>query len=224
MPRSNRIRAVTFDVGGTLIAPHPSVGEIYARVAARNGYPGLRSAELEKRFREAWRRNEGFQHGREEWAALVDRVFEGLVPSPPSRTFFDELYAEFAGPAVWRVFDDVLPTLDWLAGVGMDLGLISNWDERLRPLLREMRLDRYFDVIVVSSELGFGKPSPVIFEEALRQLGCPASGVLHVGDELRDDFSGATAAGCPALHLRRDAVTTDWQVQSLREIRRWLEG
>lgn len=224
MPPRQRIQAVTFDVGGTLITPRPSVGDVYSDVAARHGYPGLSARDLELRFREAWRRTETFQHGRDDWARLVDRVFRGLVPEPPSRTFFGALYEEFARPDVWMVYDDVVSTLDWLAGMGMSLGVISNWDERLRPLLHELRLDRYFDAIVISCELGFAKPSPVIFEEALRQLGCPASGVLHVGDQLMDDFSGAISAGFTSLHLRRDAPSTDLQVQSLREIRRWLAG
>ena len=207
-----------------MIAPHASVGAVYARVAARNGCGALSVEELDRRFRQAWKRVDGFQHRREDWEALVDQVFQGLVPEPPSRTFFGELYDEFARPDAWQVFDDVIPTLEWLAGAGMDLAVISNWDERLRPLLRGLRLDRYFNVIVVSGELGFPKPSPVIFDEALRQLGCPASAALHVGDELRDDFSGATAAGMQALHLRRDAESRDLQIQSLAGIPQWLSS
>ena len=42
-----RIQAVTFDVGGTLIEVWPSVGQVYAEVAARNGVKGLSAAIVE---------------------------------------------------------------------------------------------------------------------------------------------------------------------------------
>lgn len=216
--RRPAIEAVTFDVGGTLITPAPSVGAIYARVASRHGVPGLGAELLDRRFKEVWAKSRPFQHGRDDWSRLVDRVFEGLAPEPPSRTFFPDLYAEFGRADAWRVFDDVVPTIEALAGIGVDLGIISNWDDRLRPLLRDLRLDRYFNSILVSCETGFAKPSPVIYQEALRRLGRPAAAVLHVGDELQDDFAGATTAGFSALHLRRETPPADLQIQSLREV------
>lgn len=221
-PPLPRIEAVTFDVGGTLLAPHPSVGEVYARVARRNGLHHAAAPLLEQRFREAWRARPSFGHHREDWEALVDEVFRDLDRRPPSATFFPELYAEFGRAAAWRVFDDVLPTLESLAALGIDLGIVSNWDERLRPLLGELRLDRYFASLVISCEAGFAKPSAVVFETALRQLGRPAAAVLHVGDNLRDDFAGATSAGLHALHLRRDAPSSDFQIQSLHDLLAWV--
>lgn len=224
MPRKSSIQAVTFDVGGTLITPTPSVGEIYARIAALHGFPKLSPELLETRFTEAWRKVRPFQHHREDWERLVDAVFEGLVTQPPSQTFFDALYQEFSFPRAWRLFEDVLPTLESLAAQGIDLGIISNWDERLRPLLGDLRLDRYFNAIVISCETGFVKPSPVIFEEALRRLGHPTTAVLHVGDALREDFTGAIGAGLQALHLRRDAPSRDLQIRSLAEIPAWIKS
>lgn len=222
MKRRDSIQAVTLDVGGTLITPHPSVGAVYARVAARHHAPALPTAELDRRFLQAWEGSRPFGYSRDSWASLVDEVFDGLLPRPPSETFFGELYEEFTRASAWRLFDDVLPALESLAGHGLDLGIVSNWDERLRPLLGALRLDRYFNCLVISCEAGFPKPSPVIFQEALRQLGRPASAVLHVGDALREDFAGAMAAGLPALHLQRDAAPHDGQIRSLTEILPWI--
>lgn len=216
------IQAVTFDVGGTLLRPHPSVGAVYARVAALHGCPSLSEDTLQLRFQQAWRRAQPFHHSRSDWHRLVREIFTPLVDGSLPDSLFPALYDEFARPSAWRVFEDVLPTLDILAAHGIDLGVVSNWDERLRPLLRDLRLDRYFDCLVVSCETGFAKPSPVIFEEALRQLGRPAATVLHVGDELGNDFAGATAAGLRALHLRRDAPAQDLQIQSLRDVLPWI--
>jgi putative hydrolase of the HAD superfamily len=212
------IQAVTFDVGGTLITPHPSVGAVYLRVAENHGGTALTPDLLERRFQDAWFAAQPFSHTRADWQRLVDHVFDGLIKPAPSTTFFDELYSEFGRASAWQVFDDVFPTLDALAALGVDLGIVSNWDERLRPLLEELRLSRYFNCIVISCETGFTKPSPVAFEEALRQLGRPASAVLHVGDGLAEDFSGARAAGLAALHLRRDRPSKELQIHSLHDL------
>jgi putative hydrolase of the HAD superfamily len=221
-PLTHPIKAVTFDVGGTLVVPHPSVGEVYCRIASQHGVRGLSPEMLEKRFRQAWDAARGFPQRREEWEALVDEVFTGLADPLPSQTFFGELYDEFRRARAWKVLPEVIPTLEALAALGVDLGVVSNWDERLRPLLAELRLDRYFTCFAISCEAGFAKPSPVIFQEALRQLGSPAASVLHVGDALREDFAGAMSAGLAALHLRRDAPSSDLQIRSLEEVVDWV--
>jgi putative hydrolase of the HAD superfamily len=218
MATTRNIQAVTFDVGGTLIAPHPSVGARYAQAALGHDGTSIPATILDQRFREIWGRQQPFQHSRDNWAKLVDEVFDELVKVPPSQSFFPGLYAEFATASAWRTFEDVIPTFEALAGEGLDLGIISNWDERLRPLLRELRLDRYFDCVVISCEAGFTKPSRVVFEEALRQLGRPADEVLHVGDGFREDYTGARDAGFHALHLYRDAPASDHQLRSLSEL------
>src|SRR5436853_568573 len=165
-----KIAAVTFDVGGTLIEPWPSVGHVYAEVAGRHGRPGLPVETLNRRFAAAWRGLASFNYSRAEWAGLVDEVFRGLTPVPPSRTFFGELYELFAEPAVWRIFEDVRPALDTLAAAGLKLGVISNWDERLRPLLGRLGLIRYFGAVLVSGEVGCVKPQPAIFQQAAARL------------------------------------------------------
>lgn len=221
-PLTHPIKAVTFDMGGTLVVPHPSVGEVYCRIARRHGVKGISPELLEQRFRQAWQAARSAPQRREDWETMVDGIFAGLCQPPPSQTFFGELYEEFRHARSWKLLPDVIPTLEALAGLGVDLGIVSNWDERLRPLLAELRLDRYFTCFAISCEAGFAKPSPVIFQEALRQLGCPAAAVLHVGDALREDFAGAMSAGLAALHLRRDAPSLDLQIRSLDEIVEWV--
>ena len=213
------ILAVTFDVGGTLIEPWPSVGHVYAAVAARHGAKGLAAGLLNRKFAAAWRAAKRFNHSRSAWATLVDATFRGLTERPPSRTFFSELYARFAAPSAWRIYEDVVPTLEVLAARGLRLGVISNWDERLRPLLERLKLARYFEAIIVSREVGSAKPARRIFDHAVQALGLPPGAVLHVGDSLSMDVRGARAAGLRALLLRRDAGSPRrGQIRSLREL------
>jgi len=210
------IQAVTLDVGGTLIAPWPSVGHVYAQVAARHGFKNLSAEQLNRNFRAAWRARRNFQHTPEGWAAIVSATFAGLCD--PS-SFFPAIYRRFTEADAWRIKDDVFPALDALASREIRLGLISNWDERLRPLLHELRLDRYFESIVVSCEVAFAKPSPVIFEEAARKLGVAPERILHVGDSLEEDVEGARSAGFQALLIDRiEQTRPPGQIASLEEL------
>jgi putative hydrolase of the HAD superfamily len=213
------ILAVTFDAGGTLIHPWPSVGHVYATVAAEHGVPNLPPQQLNDNFAAAWRAKRNFSHTREDWTALVDRTFAGLCDPLPSRTFFPDVFERFAQPDAWRVYDDVLPALDALVSRGLRLAVISNWDDRLRPLLERLRLDTYFDAIVVSCEVAFAKPSPVVFGIAAQKLGAPADQILHVGDSLSEDYEGAKAAGFEARLIDRQGSPRAGHVlRSLREL------
>jgi putative hydrolase of the HAD superfamily len=212
-----QIKAVTFDVGGTLIEPWPSVGHIYAEVAARHGLRSLSADTLNARFRAAWKARPDFAHSRAAWAELVDEVFLDIAPGLPSRTFFPALYGRFAEADAWRIFEDVLPALDALASRGIKLGVISNWDERLRELLRNLQLDRHFEALAISYEIGFPKPSATIFGHAATKLGLPAWSILHVGDSLELDVAGARAAGFHALRIDRTAGQPD-EMRSLAEL------
>ncbi len=219
VPALAGLGAITFDVGGTLIESWPSVGHIYAEVAARHGWPGLSAELLNRRFFAAWRAFDNFGHTRSQWAALVDAAFRGLTDPPPSRSFFGELYERFSQPEAWHVFDDVRPALAALAARGLKLGVISNWDRRLRPLLRRLKLADCFEVIVVSCEVGAAKPSRVVFRKAVARLGLAPERVLHVGDSREMDWRGARAAGLQARLLQRQGTrAAPGVIHSLRDL------
>lgn len=233
--RKAETRAVLFDAGNTLLRVTPSVGRVYAAVAARHGVEAD-GAEIERLFRAEFERRRGSfvaavsrPHGQEKerawWKALVEAVFEdaglrerfgrGFDP------FFEDVYRTFERPEVWEVFPDVGPCLDALAARGLPLGVVSNWDSRLHPVLRGLGLARYFRFALTSAEVGAEKPDAPIFEEAARRFGLPPEQILHVGDLLRDDVEGARAAGLRALLLDRACGPRSAEAErvcSLREV------
>jgi len=216
MNRFQNIQAVTFDIGGTLIDPWPSVGHVYAEVAARHGLKNLSAETLNQRFLAAWRARPDLVQTRAAWAEIVDQVFLGLAERPPSQTFFPELYQRFSEPGAWHIYEDVLPTLKTLDARGLRLGVISNWDDRLRPLLGKLGLANHFQTLVVSCEAGSAKPAPAIFQNAASQLGVEGGAILHVGDSLEMDVQGARNAGFNAVQIvRASPKTGDGQIQSL---------
>ena len=218
------ILAVTFDAGGTLIAPWPSVGHVYARVAERHGIRGVPPASLSRGFKKVWSQLQRFDYSRASWRKVVTGTFRKADATIPDSECFEEIYRAFAQPEAWRIFRDVLPTLEALAERGTLLGIISNWDERLRPLLRRLGLARWFDEIIVSSEVGVAKPSPRIFDLAARRLKVPPDAVLHVGDSFSLDVRSARAAGFQGVHLKRGALAGPGRIASLLAVRERIRG
>jgi dihydrofolate synthase/folylpolyglutamate synthase len=209
------IRAVTFDVGGTLIKPWPSVGHVYAEVAALHGV-AVDAKALDRQFASAWAAKKDFSYSTADWSSLVEQTFAGLMANAPSAELFDALYRHFATAKPWRAFDDVALCLRELKRRGLKLGIISNWDIRLRPLLRELQLDSYFDSIIISGEVGAQKPDPRIFQAAAAELKFPPESILHIGDSSSEDVACARAAGLQALHLTRgQALSPFSSLQSL---------
>lgn len=216
---AGNIRAVTFDVGNTLIEVWPSVGHVYAEVASAYGHTGFSPEELNRRFRTVLNAHGKAVNTKREWAHIVEESFAGLLSRPISNEIFPELYDRFVRASAWRIFDDVEPTISVLRKRGMKLGVISNWDDRLRPLLHALGLADQFDVIVISCEVGVSKPERAIFETAVQQLGVPAQDVLHVGDNFDMDVAGANAAGLHGVQVDRQAtVLGEAQISSLLDL------
>jgi putative hydrolase of the HAD superfamily len=205
------VRALFFDVGGTLVRPQPSVGAIYASVANQHGMT-VTAENMERAFRESWAalKQPGLTVSRKEWWREV--VFRTLGQN--DEACFQELFDIFAHADAWQVFPDVEDTLREARSRGLHVGVISNWDERLRPLLDEIGLSRYFDSITISCEVGAEKPDARVFQAALRAAGVAAREAVHIGDNENEDVRGAEALGLRAVLLARK----EGEVKSLRDL------
>ncbi|HUK82146.1 MAG TPA: HAD-IA family hydrolase [Verrucomicrobiae bacterium] len=214
--KSGQVRAVFFDVGGTLIHPWPSVGEIYAAVAKRHGTV-ISPDQAERAFHDSW---ETLKHGpmtvsRKDW--WRELVF--LVLGQRNEACFNELFGFFAHAQAWRLYPDALEALNEVHTRGLHVGVISNWDERLRPLLHELGIAPLLDSITVSCEVGAEKPDPKIFHVALRSAGVEATRALHVGDALNKDVRGAEAVGMKGVHLDREGLAPGKSIPDLRQLK-----
>src|SRR5687767_4514978 len=105
------IKAVTFDVGGTLIEAWPSVGHVYGEVAGDFGIGDVTPDELNRQFASAWAARHPFDFSRHAWQRVVDATFKGATGNVPSDECFEAIYKSFGCAKRWRVFDDVQVTL-----------------------------------------------------------------------------------------------------------------
>jgi putative hydrolase of the HAD superfamily len=201
-----RVRAVSFDAGGTLLYPYPSVGVIYDEVMCRHGVR-LGAAALEQAFQRtlqvALQRPRGTAPGiasdRAWWHDVVAETLLPLATPDDFEALFAELWEEFAHPDRWRLFPGTAETLTTLRQRGYRLALLSNWDERLRQLVEGLALSPLFDAMIISCEVGAEKPDRAIFAAAEAALQLPPAAILHIGDSPHHDLGGATGAGWPCL-------------------------
>ena len=210
------IKAVFFDAGGTLIEPHPSVGEVYGGVAARLGCPA-EPAVVETRWRSAWADYQreasggGLPLPRSDaedlamWHRITRMIYDG-VPAFRGLDYarwFDGIHAAFTGGACWRVFPEARGVIDACRARGLRCGVVSNWSSFLVGILRELDLADRMDFVLVSAQEGCLKPEAEFFRRALARAGVDAHEALHVGDSARDDAAGAAAAGLLGVYLDR---------------------
>lgn len=196
------IRAVFFDVGGTLLRTAEPVGTTYARFADHYGWRAD-AERTEKGFRSAWRErtagnlNSDAVLGREGWRKIVELSlqFAGMPDGFPLEDYFHGVYEHFARPEAWRAFPETEEVLRSLQLKGVRTGLLSNWDGRLRRVLRGFSWSNQLEPVLISEELGAEKPDPVIFRKAEKTGGWHPGECALVGDDPVSDRGGAEQAG-----------------------------
>lgn len=206
------LRAILFDAAGTLFHLPQGVGYHYA-IAGRDVGLSLDPPAVDRAFAAAWKRmprRESTRAPREDddkgwWRALVEQVLADVAPATHELdrdAFFEAAYGHFAEAGVWELFPDVLEALEALRP-HYRLAVVSNFDGRLRMIVEQLGISRYFDQVVISSEVGADKPDRFIFERALALLGVAPAEALHVGDDPGHDWEGASAAGLRVFKLER---------------------
>jgi len=212
-PSEQSIQAVFFDVGNTLVHVHPSVGEVYSRLAESHGVQ-VPAETVQERFNATWeemasripkgvnryRRYPGGELGW--WRDIVTGTFEGTGYEPEEH--FNDFFDTFASESAWRRYPDAERVLEDLSARGMKLGVISNWDSRLPVLLEALGLRKYFSLVLYSAAEDVEKPAAEIFRRAARRSGVKPGCALHVGDRLVEDYQGAKGAGLQALLVTRN--------------------
>ena len=230
------IKAVLFDMFDTLMLIEknhgfysPSLIRMY-RYLSKNGvnvpFEKFEAAYVEARDRIFAKADENFEEPH-----FNVRVFETLkklgynidVSSPLVAAATDEFCEEFM--TYVHIEENAKAMLTSLRGK-YKLGIVSNFaiPECVFKLLKTSSLDELFEVVVVSAAVNKRKPSPEIFESALKTLGVSAAEAVFVGDTIDADIEGAKAVGMSAIYVERrvqkesEKCSPDQTVKSLSEL------
>jgi len=207
-----RIRAIVFDMGGTLIYPADPVGETYAKFARAHGVK-LHAESTTTAFREAMKscspRTKGTVpcdgNDRGHWKEIVRRSMQDQAFADPKafETFFEDVYLYYGKPEAWGVYPEVLEVLEALRDHDVDLVGLSNWDARLHAVLDGNGLGEYIGKRYISAELGWEKPDSAIYRHVAENLRLKPENLLSVGDDPKNDVEGPKKAGWQALQIER---------------------
>lgn len=211
--RKVKIKTIFFDAADTLFYIKSGLGRTYADVARRYGADPDPS-DIKKAFSRAFKSAPPLAFGnvspeerkrleKEWWRSIVEGVYSEVGMFDDFDPHFDELFEVFRGEA-WTLFPETVEVLSALKSGGYSLGIISNFDSRVYDVMKDLGIYEFFDVLVISSEAGHAKPSHGIFSIALERAGREPREVIHVGDDLCNDFHCARALGIRALLLDRE--------------------
>ena len=145
------------------------------------------------------------------WEAVSHRyveIFEALgFPGLATTTAFEELRGDILNADRYVVFEDVVPALRRAAAGGWRNLIVSNHVPELEALVSALGLTPLFDSIVGSGVVGYEKPHPLLFEEALRRTG-PLRPIWMIGDNANADCAPVCTMGHNAVLVRSTAIGT----------------
>ena len=224
---TEKLDAVLFDAGGVLWDLKPSPEDLFAEALRKH-----RVAFDRARLREAMNKADRLLDdefatldGSDEsgfWRSYDGIVLEELGVGIDVGVFARELGSEFRDVVTkvenWVPFPDVVPALEAVRRKGFRMGMVSNATELARRVLRNLDMERHFDFVVISDEVGVRKPDPRIFAIALELAGTVPSRTVFLGDKPATDIVGATRAGLRGVLVDRRDTFPDSRFDRIRNL------
>jgi len=223
-PGGNRIHAVFFDIGGTLVdtSDFPALEEYAQRAGLSVDADTLahwfgKMKDENDRGGETWSLEEF-------WRRVVEGALGGPAPAAPWAEFY-RAASTHRFPA--NLYSDVRLCLDELKASRLKLGIVTNYvsETAAREVLARAGVLGFFDAVVASGTERVAKPDPRIFQRGTVRLKVSPGEALFVGDKPNTDVRAAERAGLHGLWLHRDGTgygEDPPEVTSLAEVPIWI--
>jgi len=203
----SHIKAILFDMDGTLRHNRPSYQETFFNIATRLGAPITDETHYQaKRWLHYY------------WAKSGELLSDQRVYADDSKAFWTnharlllsalgctpDLAAAWAPKAFQMMNDEFKPqdwvppdvhvTLEKLRAANYRLAVLSNRSRPFQEQMENLGLAPYFEFALHAGEAEAWKPEPQVFQRAVERLGCPPAETLYVGDNYFADVVGARRA------------------------------
>jgi len=216
-------KAILFDLDGTLLNRDASVKAFidnqYDRL--KNWIGHVQKEQYMTRFIELDMRGYVWK----------DVVYQQLIQEFTISTItWEELLQDYIREFQFHCvpFDYLIPILEDLKSKNLLLGIITNGNGKFQmDNIKGLRIENYFDVILVSEWKGIKKPDPEIFNRALRKLDVSPMHSVFVGDHPENDVQAAQNIGMIGIwkkDLQWNDTIADFIISDLKELPLLIEN
>ena len=204
LPRALAVKAVLFDLDGTLADSAGDLAGAINRIRRERGLPPVTVASM-RPYASAGARG------------LLGAGM-GVAPDDAEYSALREQFLAYyeAGLAeTTALFEGIETLLDRLDARGLPFGIVTNKAARYtQPVVTALGLDARAGAIVSGDTTAHPKPHPAPLLHAAELLGVAATDCVYVGDDLRDVIAG-NAAGMPTIaaeygYLGEAGCADDW--------------
>ena len=209
------IKTVVFDADDTLFCVYPSVAANYRLIFLEFGID-LPESKISTSLVNNWGQLKGeylnqandyvttIQRETEFWlkfakSVVIDCTNNANIDVSIIDKIVETLYQRFAKASSRQLNANILEVLKHLKANNYQVGVFTNNDGRIIPLLAELKLDHYFDFIEFAGSVGYKKPSVMAFKTLESRYNFKSSEVLHIGNTIELDIDPALKAGWKAV-------------------------
>lgn len=152
------------------------------------------------------------------WLELIVKLY-GLPhysKDARSQQLCDRLLARFSSSEAYTLYEDTIPVLEALNKHNVPVIASTNSDDRVFPIMESLGIDKYFDSVYLSYDLGYSKPDRKFYNiitkdrfararqgDSLLQMSNFLENIWHVGDHYEKDFVGSIKSGWNGVLLDR---------------------
>ncbi len=208
-----KIKAIIFDLWGTLAYTEPHIGKFIEDV---NKLLAKEHVEVFTKLRRQWYTQN----------ISSDSFFSNLIEetklNPKKKHELIEVWEEQTNHA--KLYPETLEILQNLKENQIKLALISNTTPITEQAMKKLAIEKYFDCILYSHTEGVKKPDKKLFQRALEKLKVKSGELLIVGDQLTTDKAGADSIGVNFILLDRENKTEyKDKINNLKELTRIIK-
>jgi HAD superfamily hydrolase (TIGR01509 family) len=220
--RNHKIKAIIFDLDGTLRHSQPSSEKTFFKIAVELGANNSRSVWLEglRWAHEYWAQSEAMLVDYETYSGLTKDFWINYarrhliaynVPEDQAESLSIEIHKRLDAMEKPQdvVFPETFAILSCLRDKGYTLGIVSNRTYSYLEQLENLKLSEYMSCTLAAGEVGLWKPDPEIFKKALGMLALEPGEAVFVGDNYYTDVVGSRNAGMHSILLDPEGVFPD---------------
>lgn len=236
MSSTHEIRAILFDLDGTLRYNRPRFNDILAKYAVEYGATDtlLNRHHAERWLHYYWAQSEDVQFDMQTFGEQSLEFWEnhtrrylmafGHAPDQAERIapeIYHRMIMEY-DPQPW-IPPEVFDVLQKLRESGFIVGIVSNRNLPLDDELKKFGLEGYIDFTLTAGEANSWKPDPGIFLEAVLRLQVSPEEVVYVGDNYYADVVGSRNAGLRPILLDPDELFPEAECEVIHKLHDLLD-